>query len=50
MELCKHESLIVEFYKSEKVNNQQPHDRDEIYVIVSGRGISYNRGNKRESL
>lgn len=33
-----HGSLDVEIYKPEKVDHQQPHDRDELYVIVSGSG------------
>lgn len=38
VELFKHGSLIVEFYKPDRVDKQQPHDRDEVYVITSGSG------------
>lgn len=42
IELFKHGTLVVEFYKPDKVDKQQPHNRDEIYVIVSGSGIFFN--------
>jgi gentisate 1,2-dioxygenase len=32
-----HGSLAVELYKPHNVNLQKPHERDEIYVIVSGK-------------
>lgn len=41
LELFKHGSLSVEIYKPEKVDNQQPHERDEIYVVISGSGIFF---------
>ena len=41
-------SLVVEFYKPEKVDDQQPHKRDEVYVIASGRGTFFN-GESRQS-
>jgi mannose-6-phosphate isomerase-like protein (cupin superfamily) len=47
-ELFKHGSLVVEIYKPEKVDNQKPHDRDEIYVVASGSGVFYNGGNRCE--
>lgn len=34
--LFRHGSLEVEFYKPDKVDRQQPHSRDELYVIASG--------------
>lgn len=46
VELFKHGSLVVEFYKPEKIDKQQPHNRDEIYVIASGTGMYFN-GEKR---
>lgn len=46
IELFKHGSLVVEYYKPDKVDNQQPHNRDEIYVIASGTGTYFN-GTKR---
>ncbi|MEX2435898.1 MAG: cupin domain-containing protein [Balneolaceae bacterium] len=38
IELFKHGSLSIEIYKPDKVDNQTPHSRDEIYVIASGSG------------
>lgn len=43
-ELFKHGSLSVEIYKPIGVDNQQPHTRDEIYVITSGSGYFINDG------
>ena len=45
-EIFKHGTLVVEFYKPEKVDNQKPHDRDEFYVVASGTGVFYNGGNR----
>ena len=36
--LFNHGTLSVELYKPDKVDNQSPHTRDEIYVIASGSG------------
>lgn len=36
--LFNHGTLSVELYKPDKVDNQLPHTRDEIYVIASGSG------------
>ena len=33
-----HGSLSVEIYRPNGVDLQQPHDRDEIYVVISGSG------------
>lgn len=38
LELFRHGSLSVEIYKPEKVDLQQPHDRDEVYFVASGTG------------
>lgn len=38
IELFNHGSLLVEIYKPGKIDNQTPHTRDEIYVIVNGSG------------
>jgi mannose-6-phosphate isomerase-like protein (cupin superfamily) len=38
IELFGHGSLSVELFKPKKVDTQQPHIRDEIYVIISGSG------------
>ena len=42
IELFRHGSLSVELYKPDKEDKQTPHDRDEIYVIVSGTGTFLN--------
>ncbi len=39
-----HGTLSLEIYKPEKVDLQQPHSRDEVYVIVSGTGEFLNDG------
>jgi mannose-6-phosphate isomerase-like protein (cupin superfamily) len=36
--LFKHGTLKIEIYKPDKIDNQLPHSKDEIYVIVSGTG------------
>jgi mannose-6-phosphate isomerase-like protein (cupin superfamily) len=36
VELFQHGSLVVEYYKPDRIDNQQPHTRDEVYVILSG--------------
>jgi mannose-6-phosphate isomerase-like protein (cupin superfamily) len=38
VELFKHGSLAVEYYKPDRIDKQQPHARDEVYVITSGSG------------
>lgn len=35
-------SLSVEVYKPEKVDLQQPHTKDEVYIIISGSGEFLN--------
>ncbi len=42
IELFRHGSLSVEFYQPKDVDLQQAHDRDEIYVIISGSGHFVN--------
>ncbi|MFD0749738.1 cupin domain-containing protein [Mucilaginibacter calamicampi] len=44
-EVFKHGTLSVEFYKPNKVDLQQPHDRDEVYVVASGTG-TFKNGDK----
>lgn len=46
IKLFGHGSLEVEYYKPDKVDKQKPHDRDEIYVVISGSGFFVN-GNDR---
>ena len=47
-ELFSHGSLSVEIYKPEKVDLQEPHSRDELYVVISGSGYFVN-GDSREA-
>ena len=42
--LFEHGTLSLEIYKPEKVDLQQPHSRDEVYVVVSGTGEFLNDG------
>lgn len=46
-ELFSHGSLNVEIYKPDGVDLQQPHSRDELYVVASGSGFFVN-GESRE--
>lgn len=46
-ELFSHGSLSVEIYKPEGVDHQQPHSRDELYVVTSGSGYFVN-GSSRD--
>jgi mannose-6-phosphate isomerase-like protein (cupin superfamily) len=40
--LFQHGTLEVILYKPEKTDRQQPHRRDELYVILSGTGYFFN--------
>ena len=44
LQLFEHGSLAVEVYQPEKVDLQQPHSRDEVYIIISGSGEFLNDG------
>ncbi len=44
--LFEHGTLSVEAYKPEKVDLQQPHSRDEVYIIISGSGEFLNNGER----
>jgi len=48
IELFQHGSLTVEVYKPELIDQQTPHDRDEIYVVISGSGRFINGNNTVE--
>lgn len=43
-ELFVHGTLAVEIYKPVAKDLQQPHDRDEVYIVISGTGEFYNDG------
>ena len=36
--LLEHGSLELGFYRPQAVDEQQPHDRDEVYIVASGHG------------
>lgn len=40
--LFAHGTLEVEIYRPDKIDNQTPHTRDEIYVVASGSGTFVN--------
>lgn len=42
--LFKHGTLSLEIYQPEQVDRQQPHTRDEVYIIVAGSGEFLNDG------
>jgi ethanolamine utilization protein EutQ (cupin superfamily) len=44
LEVFTHGSLSAELYKPEKIDLQNPHTRDEVYIIVSGKGTFLNDG------
>lgn len=37
-ELFKRDTLSVEVYKPDRVDLQNPHDQDELYIIIAGSG------------
>lgn len=45
--LFAHGTLVVEIYQPRGQDRQQPHSRDELYVVVSGSGYFIN-GESRE--
>jgi mannose-6-phosphate isomerase-like protein (cupin superfamily) len=50
-ELFKHGTLSIEIYKPNLIDDQEPHDQDEVYVIASGTGhfVNGNSINKFET-
>ena len=40
--LFRHGTLEVEIYRPDRVDRQTPHTRDELYVVISGTGLSIN--------
>ena len=48
IELFQHGSLTVEVYQPKLTDQQTPHDRDEIYVVISGSGRFLNGNNTVE--
>lgn len=48
LSLFEHGTLVLEIYKPHKIDKQQPHSRDEVYVVVSGTGTFLNDGTRTE--
>ena len=44
--VLEHESLLVEIYAPRGTDPQQPHTRDELYVVVTGSGRFVNGGER----
>jgi len=44
--LFRHGSLEIEFYKPDGIDLQQPHERDEVYVVIAGSG-QFVKGTER---
>src|SRR5690606_5713867 len=42
VELFAHGTLAVEVYRPQDVDRQQPHDRDEVYIVIRGSGTFRN--------
>ena len=42
VEMMKHGSMSVELYVPQKVDLQEPHQQDELYVVISGKGTFIN--------
>ena len=45
--LFNHGTLEVGIFKPEKEDNQDPHPRDEIYIVTSGSGL-FIKGNEKQ--
>lgn len=45
-ELFSHGTLSVEIYKPDTIDKQEPHERDEIYVVIAGSGTFYLNGKR----
>ena len=44
--LFNHGTLEVEVYKPDRIDKQQPHERDEVYIVISGSGEFFNDGDR----
>lgn len=47
VELFRHGSLRIELYQPDRVDEQEPHDCDEVYVVISGSGEFVNGDTRR---
>ena len=45
--LLEHGRMYLEIYQPVKTDLQTPHDQDEIYVVISGRGTFFSNGSRR---
>lgn len=46
LELFNHGTLNIEVYKPSETDLQNPHERDEVYIVISGEGEFINGENK----
>ncbi len=46
IELFERGDIAIEFFAPRGVDTQSPHDRDEIYIVISGTG-TFRRGEER---
>jgi mannose-6-phosphate isomerase-like protein (cupin superfamily) len=47
VELFQHGTLAIELYRPDRIDDQEPHDQDEVYVVISGSGTFFNGGTRR---
>lgn len=47
VELFRHGTLRIELYQPDRVDDQEPHDQDEVYVVISGSGEFVNGETRR---
>lgn len=47
VQLFEHGTLHVELYQPDKIDKQQPHTRDEVYVVVAGEGTFFFDGERK---
>ena len=45
-EVLRHGTMSVGLYTPQEVDNQSPHDQDEVYIVASGTGV-FAMGNER---
>lgn len=45
--LFQHGTLVVEYYAPKDVDPQEPHTRDEVYVVVAGSGWFVHEGERQ---
>lgn len=45
--LLRHGSLEIGYYTPERMDQQQPHEQDEVYIVQSGSGFFFIDGERR---